>query len=80
MTARFPLPAGGGTWAANSGSPNKKGHMTEIQARRYVAVHSDDDDHDQEVLREVFAALAGRQPDERDEAEGLWSHCVALAS
>lgn len=54
--------------------------MTEIQARRYVAVHSDDDDHDQEVLREVFLALAGRQPDNQDESEGLWSHCVALAS
>lgn len=57
----------------------KDAGYTEAQARAYVAEHSDEDEHDEGTLERVFAALAGRNADDADRAEGLWSHCVQLA-
>lgn len=49
--------------------------LTEV--REYVTTHSDDDDHDADELERMFAMAYGRQPDDEDRAEGLWSHLVA---
>lgn len=49
--------------------------MTETEAIEYVATHGDDDVLDPEELDACFAAIFGREPDDEDRAEGLWSHC-----
>lgn len=48
---------------------------TDEEARQYVIDHTDDD-ADGEELDHVFAALHGLRADDKDRAEGLWSHCV----
>lgn len=53
--------------------------MTKNEAKRYVRDH-DDYDHDDDEIDEVFAALYGREPDERDREDGVWSLCCAAVS
>ena len=50
--------------------------MTLRQAVRYVVEH-EDDEVDDDTAAEVFTAMFGRKPDDRDWEEGLWSHCCA---
>lgn len=49
------------------------------EVAEYVADHADDDEHDESELRRLFAIAFDRDPDEDDEAEGLWSHLVSAA-
>jgi hypothetical protein len=51
--------------------------MSELEAREWVRSHDDSDSSDDDQLPEVFVALYGREPDEQDIEEGLWSHCCA---
>lgn len=48
--------------------------MDEEKAREYVATHSDEDTLDEDDLEHAFSAIFGRRPDDRERAEGLWSH------
>lgn len=50
---------------------------TESEIREYVATHEDDDDHDQDELERLFALAYGREPDDQDREDGLWSHLCA---
>lgn len=56
-------------------SPSTK--MTAAQAAEYVAEHTDEDDLDEDDLEHAFAATFGRRADDKDRAEGLWSHLCA---
>ena len=51
----------------------------EAEVAAYVAGHNDDDEHDDDELRRLFALAFEREPDADDLAEGLWSHLVAFA-
>jgi len=42
-------------------------------ARAWVAEHDDDDVVDEDELAEIFVTLIGREPDDDDRANGLWS-------
>jgi len=53
----------------------QRGDWTEQQAREYVAEH--EDETDEEDLERCFKALFGRDADDEDRAQGLWSHCCA---
>lgn len=50
-------------------------NLAEVEA--YVSCHTDDDDHDDAELVRLFRLAYGREADEDDRAEGLWSHIVA---
>jgi len=53
--------------------------MTEAEAIQYVRDHDDSDTLDPADLDAAFRAVYGRDPDEQDRAEGLWSHlCAAV--
>jgi len=52
-------------------------HMSEEDAREYVADHTDEDVLDDEELEHAFGAIFGRRPTDKDRAEGLWSHLNA---
>lgn len=51
--------------------------MTEEQAKEWVEEHTDDDELDEEDLEHAFGAIFGRRAEDRDRAEGLWSHLCA---
>jgi hypothetical protein len=69
---------------------------TKESAEKYVAEHMDDEDtvfklpgnsgyqeikaHEDDDLGHVFAALAGRKATDEERGDGLWSHCVEMAS
>jgi hypothetical protein len=47
------------------------------QATTFVAEHSDDDDLDQADIDASFTAIFGREPDDEDREDGLWSMMVS---
>lgn len=49
-------------------------------ARAWVADRGDDDDLDDDELRAAFLGIYAREPDEEDEALGLWSLVCAGAA
>jgi len=51
--------------------------MTEDEAKKYVADHTEEDELDDDDLEHAFAAIFGRKADDQDRAEGLWSHLNA---
>ncbi len=51
--------------------------MTETEATQWVRTHSDDDHLDEQQLEAAFRAIFGRDADDYDRAEGLWSHLCA---
>lgn len=51
--------------------------MTEDEATAWVRSHSDDDHLDEQQLEAAFCAIFGRDADDDDRAEGLWSHLCA---
>ena len=53
--------------------------MTEREATQYVLDHADDDNLPDDEVEEVFRAIFGREPDDQDYEEGLWSHILACA-
>jgi len=56
---------------------NQEKTMTRHEAIQWVRSHGDMDDPTDGDLDVVFRALYGREPDETDREEGLWSHCCA---
>jgi hypothetical protein len=53
--------------------------MTKQEAIQFVRDHSDQDNLADDDLAPVYTALYGREPDDQDREEGLWSHCCAAA-
>lgn len=51
--------------------------MTKKEAKQYMAEHNDDDLLNDDDLESVFFALFGRQADDIDRVEGIWSHCCS---
>lgn len=53
--------------------------MTKSEAIEWVQSHTDDDDLDETELTEAFKAVFGREPDDEDWEQGVWSHLCAAA-
>lgn len=52
--------------------------MTEQEAIEFVRECGEQDGpSSDDEAREIFAALYGRQPDDEDEAAGVWNLCCA---
>ena len=53
--------------------------MNKANAIEWVKNHTDDDDLDESELEQAFTAIFGREPDDEDWEQGLWSHlCAAV--
>lgn len=58
----------------------RDGHEIEVDtssAEQWVSDHADGDSLDDEELADAFRLLYGREPDDDDRREGLWSYCCA---
>lgn len=53
--------------------------MTKTEAERWVRSHGDDDKLADDELEAAFTAIFGREADDEDREQGLWSHLCAAA-
>lgn len=54
--------------------------MTEAEATEFVIENWENDQVSDDEVEDCFRALYGREPDEDDITEGLWSHCCAAVA
>lgn len=54
--------------------------MTESDAIKWVRSRTNDDDLSDDDLEAAFLAIFGREPDDDDRDQGLWSHICAAVS
>ncbi len=55
-------------------------NYTEDEIREHIESHDENCETPHDDLVAMFATVYGRQPDEDDEREGLWSHICAGVS
>jgi hypothetical protein len=82
------------TWAQNPSNGEQglisveyvtDGYSEELEAYRdrkvksFVQDHSDDDELDEDDMQEMFVLAFGRNPDDSDKRDGLWSHLCQFA-
>ena len=49
-------------------------NYTEDEIREYIESHDDNQETSHDDLVDMFCSIYGREPDQEDIREGLWSH------